>query len=696
MQLFGQEIRTLAQCLSLRAVHTPERTAYVCIGEDGEAQQYDFRYIYTQSAKIAGLLHEKGIRQGDRCLLMCRQNIELICGIFGCWLCGAAIVPLDRFRPSGETAGCRTVAENCGAACILTNDAEAALLSEYADSLGGLPVYHTAQAAQSAPYQTDSTAEPVLLQYTSGSTSAPKGTMVTNSSLLSNLEQMCCKIGLTEASRWLSWIPYRHDMGLIAGLLTAAYCGNQCIFMEPELFRSHPETWITGISRFQATHTVAPNFAYELICGLLKGIAAQGNPDGISLASLERLISGSEAVRFRTLMELIGICRQFGLRRGAVRTGYGLAEATLVLTTDEPDEPTGWVKLSQQALAENRVEILGRGLLDDGDPSAAETPDAVYLVGNGTPIAGNLVAVVSPDGETLPPLEIGEVCACGPTLAAGYWNAPEQTAETFVREPDGRVTLHTGDAGFFDTDGKLYITGRFKDMIVIHGVNYYPADLEETASGSHPALQYASCAFSASFSEENSIVIVQEIRGKTAPQAVLREASEQIRRRIYEAYRLQPEQIILTAEHSIPRTEAGKIRHRATRELFLANRLGGVLYASENPHRRDLSGTQITCEEDVQKLLCGLLADALGRKPAEIDPDQPFMQMGLSSELNIETVRHLNTVPGLRLSVADIFSYNTVTKMSAYIYRTFFAGAETDPDSMTAAELAKALADELD
>ncbi|MCR5540494.1 MAG: AMP-binding protein [Ruminococcus sp.] len=697
MILYGREIRSLTQMLALRAENTPDNTAYIFISDDGEEQTYTFSELYQKSTRFAGMLRNNGIRRGDRCLLMYRQDLELLCGLFGCRMVGAVAVPLEMFRDDSDRERYIGVSESCRPSCILTNNSEAVRLKKISGAyFDNIPVYHMAQASDAEPFSAEPKDELAVLQYTSGSTGCPKGVMITEHSLLDNLGQIEEKLALNINSSWVGWLPYHHDMGLVMGLLTAVYSGCRNVFTSPELFKSNPETWIRAMSDYQATHTIAPNFAYELITKLLKEIDAKGNPGGISFASMEKLISGSEVVRFHTQVELMQICRKFGLREGVVRAGYGLAEATLVLTMNESNVPTGWIKADKKALSENIVKILDKGKFYGDLRLMSEDDNGTYLVGNGSGICGtNHVMILSPDGKELPPLTVGEICVTGDSVADGYWECPQATAENFITDAKGRVVLHTGDAGFMDENDEIYITGRYKESIVIHGVNYYPADIEAVSAKSHPALNYAGCAFSADTEQEDSIVILQEISDMDHSQNNLEEVTAQIFQNLYKTCRIQPEAVVLTAENTIPRTGSGKIRRKTAKELFLSGKLNGVLFEKKR-FFTDFARAHITCLEDVRDLISGIIAKMLGTAEKKSVSDLPFMQMGISSEMNLRIVAQLNTIPEIQLAVTDIFNYPTVDRLAEYIYSTYYQKSlAEDLDSLSEEAIADLLTQEL-
>ena len=689
---------TIAGILADRAEKTPDDTAFIYVDENG-SESYTFKAFYEKAAIFASFLKSRGVSRNDRCILVFRQNIEVMYAFFACNILGASAVPLEFPDKDSDIEKLAKIVKKCAAVCVLTNDSEREQVSRISvENLGGVAVYSPEQSNGSEMTGDIVKGNMPVLQYTSGSTSEPKGVMVTEESLLNNLKQIQSKLHLDSSSRWVSWIPYHHDMGLIAGLLTSAYSGCADVFMTPQLFKKQPMKWLEVVSEFGGTHTVAPNFAFELMNGLLTKDLEAGNPKNISLVSVKGMLSGSEPIRFNTFLKFIEISGKYGMKDDIIRTGYGLAESTLVVSLNDLDSPIGWLKLNKKALASNIVEIAGSGRLCGSTEKADENnEDYTYLVGNGTTVDDNKVMVLDSDGEELPPLKIGEVCISGPTLAQGYMDNLEVTNEVFVKTASGETILHSGDAGFWGEDGELYITGRFKDMIVIHGENYFPADIEEVSTKSDPALSYGACVFSGSDEDEDSLVIVQEVSDEAVESADFSDIAEKIRNAVLASFSLVVKTVVLVRAESIPRTESRKIQHKKARTLFLENALEKVLYQTENQAETDLSEVNIESEDDLRKVITEGLAAYLGLSPDKIDLTMPFMQMGINSELSVKMVNKINTIPQIELAIADIFNYNTVEKFASYIYSRFFAADSSaeDLDSMDESELADLLAAEL-
>ena len=690
------KFRSIGEILKYRAETAPNATAYICIENSSKRTVYTYKEIYDKAALLAGFLRENGVSAGDRCVLIYNQNAEAVTGILACSVLGAVAVPTDMPTDGDSPDKWAKIVANCDAGCVLTNnDTRSRLTRLSAESFNNIPVYSEDLCAASEPLKEIGYSENSVLQYTSGSTSDPKGVVVTNSSLLNNMKQLEDKLGLCDEARWVSWIPYHHDMGLIAGLLTAVYSGCQNIFMSPLLFKENPIIWFEVITEFKGTHTVAPNFAYELLSGILDTVIEQGNPNRLSLDSLVKLISGSEPVRFNTLVNFLEKAKKIGFNDGRFITGYGLAEATLVLTVLDFDDITSWSKLRKSSLAMNQVELIDSGKLCGRLKTVTDDDEYTYLVGNGNSIRDNKVMILNKDGEEVPPLTIGEVCAAGGTVAAGYWNNPEATAATFVESENGEVVLHTGDAGFFGTDGELYITGRYKEIIVIRGVNYYPADIEQISSASHSGFNYASCVFSASQANEDSLVIVQEVVDRSID---FEEAAKIIRRNIFNSFKLPIETIVFTGENSVSRTQSGKIMHKNTEKNYLDNSLPNVLYISRTENITKPIDSNFNSADELRHILLQILSGYINTSVDSIDITMPFMQMGINSEMSIRIINQVNEIMGIKADIVDIFNYSTVEKFADYLYGKFFVRKDggTDIDYLEEEDISVLLAAELE
>jgi acyl-CoA synthetase (AMP-forming)/AMP-acid ligase II len=422
------------------------------------------------------------------------------------------------------------------------------LLSDQAES-------HTADGWE---YPIISEVTPAFLQYTSGSTSSPKGVMLSHSNLLSNLSLIKNAIDCTPESQFVSWLPPYHDMGMIAAILEPLYAGASAVLMSPTTFLQRPLCWLRTISRYRATVSGGPNFAYDLCMRKTRPEQLMN----VDLSCWKTAFTGAEPVRADTLARFYEAFAPYGFRAQAFYPCYGLAEGTLFVTGGQNDEiPV--VKTFQASGLENNLAIV----LDNGHSGGRP------LVGCGTNLPGQRIAIVKPDDLTeCLQGEIGEVWVSGPSVAQGYWERPletEQTFRAFLASTHEGPFLRTGDLGFIH-DNQLFITGRLKDLIIVDGQNHYPQDIELTVEKSHPAIRPSCCAaFAVELGGRERLVVVVEIERqyRTLNQD---EIIKTVRQAVAEQHELLVERVLVIKPGSLPKTSSGKIQRYACRSDFLA------------------------------------------------------------------------------------------------------------------------------
>ena len=511
----------------------------------------------------------------ERALLLYPQGPDYIAAFFGCLYAGVIPIPACPPRPNQTLLRIQSIVEDAKPVIALTtSEVESKVREKYEQdgrfaqfSMLSTDALDTAAGAQldeiacewrgSDVADRDSIA---YLQYTSGSTGSPKGVMVTHGNLLRNLLDMDLVWKHTSDSVLVTWLPFFHDMGLIYGILEPLFKGFPCFFMSPLSFLQRPARWLQAISRHKATHSVAPNFAYELCARRVK-------PEDMTGSDLSRwtvAVNGAEPVRKETLDRFAAAFAPYGFRYDTFCPGYGLAEATLKVTAARRGDGPALLTVQRTLLERNRVVAAQQG------------PDSQTLVGCGGTTIDTEVRIVRPESLTAcEPGEVGEVWVSGSTVARGYWNRPDETASTFgahLAGGDGPF-LRTGDLGFLK-DGQLYITGRLKDLIIIRGQNHYPQDIEKSSEQSHAALrtQGYCAAFSIEFAGEERLVVVQEVDRRNIDHP-WDEVVGSIRQAVSEEHELQVHKVVLVKSGSIPRTTSGKIQRNACRRAYL----GGVL-----------------------------------------------------------------------------------------------------------------------
>ncbi|WP_217567114.1 fatty acyl-AMP ligase [Streptomyces sp. GbtcB7] len=566
--------RSLVDLLTTHASQQPERTAYryLVTGDcDGEIQDISYGPLARRSRAVAAWLQERGLA-GSRALLLYPPGLEFICGYLGCLSAGVVAVP--GVPPQGRSQNHRALTRmkrliaDADAKVILGGREVLAALTAQAEHLPELDGV-TCVATEDIPDEAaDSWREPDLtadsvafLQYTSGSTSAPRGVMVTHGNLLDNERAITERMGHTpdtlaeyDHELFVSWLPVYHDMGLIGPVLNTVHLGATATLFSPLHFLQRPARWLTALSRYRPHTSGGPNFAYELC---LKH-ATPELLDGLDLGRWKVAFNGAEPVRAATLRRFTETFAPAGFRREALYPCYGLAEATLIVTGGSVDTPP------------TLAAAPGSGTHVGADDAAA--------VGSGRPIPGTTVVIADPERrEELPEGEVGEIWVSGAGVAKGYWRNALATRETFratLKDRSDRF-LRTGDLGFL-REGELFVTGRLKDLMVIDGRNHYPQDLELSAEMSHGALR-PGCT--AAFSVDGGVEGEQPvIVAETAPDAAAdsERITEVIRSAIGEAHGLAVRDVVLVHPGTIPKTSSGKIQRHASRAAYLADALAVV------------------------------------------------------------------------------------------------------------------------
>jgi acyl-CoA synthetase (AMP-forming)/AMP-acid ligase II len=498
-----RDFDTLVDLLRWRAQRRPQDRACTWL-EDGETREVYLTYgqLDHKARAIATHLQER-TRPGDRILLAYPAGLDYVAAFFGCLYAGAIAVPVYPPRPNRSLGRLQAVIQDARPAAAL---AGGAVLSQVdacradAPFLGSLPWLDTAALDEGAAgawtppaIGRDSLA---FLQYTSGSTAAPKGVMVSHGNLLVNERMIQESFGHDPTMIAVSWLPLYHDMGLIGNLLQPIYLGTPVVLMSPFAFLQKPRRWLEAISRHRATTSGAPNFAYDL--------CVRRTPpevrETLDLSCWRVAYVGAEPIRGATLEQFAETFAPCGFRRSAFLGCYGLAEATLFVTGAWPPRN---LTVEPEALEKDRVVRAA--------PRAAH---ARTLVSSGRPPADSEVVIVDPQtNESLPPGRVGEVWVRGPQVAQGYWANPAGTGAVFGGRlaGEGGPFLRTGDLGFLH-DGELFITGRLKDLIIVDGRNHYPQDVEWTVERSHPALRPGcGAAFAVERDNAERLVVVHEL-----------------------------------------------------------------------------------------------------------------------------------------------------------------------------------------
>jgi acyl-CoA synthetase (AMP-forming)/AMP-acid ligase II len=578
----ASEASTLLSLARVRAQEKPSLRAYSFL-VDGETEELTLTYseLDLRARAIAALLQSKEL-QGGRALLLFPPGLEYIEAFFGCLYAGVAAVPAYPPQVMLTLSRIEAIIADAGTTLGLTTSALRTTLMPMCTQVKGLSAMQWLTTDDLEPGMEDDWREPALeeqslafLQYTSGTTGAPKGVMLSHGNVLHNLALLLegergvaygskprsLLMASSERAVGVLWLPPYHDLGLIGGVLLPVYASTPITLMSPISFLEHPLRWLQAISRFQAGYSGAPDFAYDWC---VSRISPEQRADlDLSCWHLA-LCGGGGAVRYEALDRFANAFADCGFRREAFYVAYGLAEATLFVSGRlKPAVPV--VKMF------DRRELERNQVLE----ASVANPGTRAVVGCGRTLLDQELAIVDPNTETrCPPGRVGEIWVSGPSVGRGYWGHPAETEAIFnarLADKGEGPFLRTGDLGFVRND-ELFVTGRLKDLIVIQDRLHYPEDIEMTVDKCHKALRpYSGAAFVVDLEIEKALVILQEVDREY--KLDLSPVVEKIRATVAEMHQIQPYAVILIRPGSIFRTSSGKIQRFACREAFLAGKL---------------------------------------------------------------------------------------------------------------------------
>jgi acyl-CoA synthetase (AMP-forming)/AMP-acid ligase II len=559
--------RTLIDLLRERASCQPDNLAYTFL-EDGVAPAANLTYaaLDTRARAIAARLQAVGAA-GERALLLYPAGLEIICALFGCFYAGVVAIPApppeaSRLKRTGPRL--RAIADDAEASLVLTNSnvlgdiirAETKPFEGMA--LNWVPTDRLPhELARHWTQPEIATSHLAYLQYTSGSTSFPKGVMISHRNVVFHLANLQLHCGYGAESATVTWMPYYHDYGLVEGLLEPLFNGTPCYVMSPLAFIKRPFHWLLAISRYRASHSQAPNFAYD---HCVRRTTAEQRAR-LDLRSWKAAGIAAEPINPKVMRAFQQLFEPCGFAWQTFCPAYGLAEATLTVSHSPlPEEPL-MRRFLVSALEKDRVAaVTGR------EDSGREIVSCGRLVG------ATKVAIVRPTTMTrCDPDEIGEIWVSDPAVAEGYWKRHDESEATFrayQADSSEGPFLRTGDLGFLE-DGQLFVTGRLKDVIIVRGANHYPQDIEWTVQCCHPALRPDNgAAFSVIEDGTEKLVVAQELEREYLVDPPVAEIITAIRTTVAEDHELDVCAVYLLRRGSIPKTASGKIQRRACHALM--------------------------------------------------------------------------------------------------------------------------------
>ncbi len=523
------------------------------IGSDRVERYFPWEQLEAEAKRRAAILVGLGLKQGDRVALVIPEGHEFVLTFVGATCAGLVPVPIfprASFKAIDgylDTVG--HIVNASGASLLITMQSMLEVVSQArsrTSQLEKIAVVETLFASDvSVPKVQLPTVSPddlCFLQFTSGSTSMPKGVSVTHGNLVANASAFLGPHGLDRRSDDLgiTWLPLFHDMGLIGFILGTLICDIPVVILPTETFARGPRIWMETIHKHRGTITYAPNFAFALAAKRVK----DREMADLDLSCLRIVGCGAEPINAQVMREFAARFAVAGLRENAIVPSYGMAEATLAITFHPQGTPLVTDRVDAQALKQGRAD-------------ASLASDSVELVSCGVTFPEHEVRVVDEQGKRVGERVVGEIIFRGPSVTRGYYNNEEASREGYR---DG--WLHTGDLGYI-AKGNLYVCGRIKDLIIIRGANFYPQDIEWAVSDVAGVRRGNVVAFSTQRDGEETLVIAAE--GNSTEAADIRSA---ISSKVAEVIGLKVGHVAVTRVGSLPKTSSGKVQRRKTKRMW--------------------------------------------------------------------------------------------------------------------------------
>jgi acyl-CoA synthetase (AMP-forming)/AMP-acid ligase II len=570
---------TIKDLLNKRALNRPNDLAYAFLAGADLKDQWSYAELHRHAAGVGERLATLGAT-GSRALLVYPQGLDFLATFIGCICKNVVAVPVpapEAWNLQRSIPRMKAIAEDAQAKYVLTTRRIEALWSGAANLSWDFkaipwistddPVDHQHRDLGDEVIDRDL---PAYLQYTSGSTSAPSGVAISHRNLMHHLGVLhrACNYGNGVT---VTWMPHFHDYGLVQGMLQPLYSGDPCYLMSPLSFLKRPAHWLAAISKYRATHSQGPNFAY----GHCVRRVRDDELAILDLASWRAAGNAAEPINPKVIDDFVEKFKPYGFRRETFAPAFGLAEATLLVSSTQDGSGPQIIEVDADALERKEVVPARRGR------------NARRIVSCGELVGDTKVSIVNPSTSAeCQESEVGEIWVADEAVAVGYWNNPERTKVTFdAHLNDGRGPwLRTGDLGFL-RDGNLFVCGRLKDLIIIRGSNFAPQDIEWAAQQSHPLVEFADgAAFSLMVNDEERLIVFQELNKKEFPLDISpQDVAVKIRENIAQEFDIRAYAVALGKKGATPKTSSGKIQRGACRRGLLNGSLEPLFMLSEGP-----------------------------------------------------------------------------------------------------------------
>lgn len=692
----SQEIhktQNMCDVLQMRAKTTPDAVAYTFL-KDG--QEEDGSYTYAEldihARAIAKSLGPEAVNQ--RILLIYPPGVEFLAGFYGAMYAGAIPIPApppDLTRLKRTLPRLKSIIQDAEARYLMTTSSMSETIQGNPDTLSELPELtwiSTDKIDPASGHGWDNIPEKKLsdiayLQYTSGSTSTPKGVMITYGNVMHNCLHITEGFGYDQNCVMVTWMPYFHDYGLIDGLSAPMYHGFPCYILSPLTFIRRPEIWLDVISRYRGTHTQAPNFAYELCVRKIDEKVL----DRLDLSCLITASSGGEPIRAETVKAFTQKFARCGMKPEAVCPAYGLAEATLVVTAKTKFGTSYFLSVDKNAYKNDLILSL-----EPDDPNAWE------LVSSGKILDTVGVAIVDPvSKKRLKDGMVGELWTSSESVGAGYWQREEESESVFRARIEGEEEhgsyLRTGDLAFVH-DHQLFITGRAKDLVIIDGTNHYPQDIELTVQHADPAIRVDHCvAFSIEVNDQEKLVVVAEADKKMEDWSSVVRA---IQKEISENHELELYALLMIRRGAIHKTSSGKLQRRVCRASYLNDEFETVYHwirpgVSTKPEapKTDHSAHQTHSSNPSKAIqrsqllrsVRQLVSEELAIPVNELSDQRPLAEFGMSSRVAVSLAARLESLnSGKEITSTVLWEHASIEALVHFLFESLESSSDVEVD----------------
>ncbi len=611
---------TIVSIAQQRASKHPDWN-YITFLEDGDALEAKLSYgeLNQSAKKVAGWLQNQGLSKGDRALVLLPNGLEFVQIFYGCLYSGVLAVPLSHQLQAYKDILLPNLKISKPKILITTNQVADFLRSRLSSDLEEFSSMKIVSADEileqkENPYHDAGiqSEDPAYLQFSGGSTGAPKGIIVGHSNIVANMEQSGI-FGQWEEQRGTSlWLPLFHDFGLAAGLIGSLYCGGFVVLMTPIHFILKPLRWLQAMSKYKCGYSYAPPFGFDMC---MRKITPE-DLEGLDLSSMVSIVIGAEPVHYTATKEFNEFFAKYGLKSDVVRPGFGMSETVIMFSESQGLQ----VICADRTILETESKLQ---LIDENAPKE----DKKYLVNLGSKMHGHEIVILGNDDEALPEGDVGEITLTGPSVCRGYYKNPELTQEIFGKRIKGYDTpfLRTGDLGLL-WESNLYFSGRIKDIIIIRGRNYYPHDIEFVVPKIEEVCPDCVIAYPIIDDEkEEKLALGIEIESsyltdiEKFKDEILPGIDSKVIKTIGDHFQIYPSLRTYLRPGTIKKTTSGKIKHSATIELFEQEDFHGFITR--------LSTSE--SEEDIGELGIRETILAIFRNTTEQEPilDEPIVEI---------------------------------------------------------------------